>query len=551
MISALENLQKHFAIRHQAYLTTPPVIGNVASIEKAVENIKKRVGEIQGKPATDRIQEALSLVFSKGPESALKSHLRYICWGLSEPWGNTNRRILTEPDLFNKTILEIQKLQSSEIPMSAWRGLLAAYFGYEESFSSAKNWLALRDMLSVHFNGIKNENRFKPSWLTVLEEHENLLHETPCERYSNTIISGNDSILVPLREELKIPNTSWFWDKLFLSQVRFATEKNDNDFINLLDRLLSQIVNFKFSSDAALKMMLERYQQSNQRNVPHVALRESVIESWGSPHLQMNARWGAVKPEAKLMVKTWLVTKALEDFFNLLQADRAADERRLNFWLRYQQSIDYFHFALGPDAATNRQTDYMSFKNRFRDHICNLTSAGQRSNNAFILSLGDYLVVEFGVTGNACYIYEKSRMQLDLSIKRPLDSAQLRDRGKVLFRLLHNSSWEYNFEQTLNSIGIYSDKKLSAMQEPLHKNEYLKEKVTNQPDISKTYSQVSDSPFITAGMKIAQDYSIETEDLRTQGGAFWVFFDVDKGIVADKLHRAGFKYHAGRGWWKK
>ena len=557
MTSALENIQKHFVIRHQEYSTTPPVIGNVAEIDKAVEHIKKRVGEIQGKPATDRIQEALSLVFNEGPKIALKSHLRYICWGLSEPWGNTNKRIITESDLFNKTLLEIQKIQSSEIPMSAWRGLLAAYFGYEESFSSTKNWLALRDMLSVHFKTIKNQKKFQPSWLIVLEEHEDLLSETPCERYGNAILSGNDSILVPLRDELKIPNTSWFWDKLFLSQVKIATEKNDNEFISLLDRLLSQIVNFKFSSDTALKMMLERYQQSNQRNIPHIPLRESAIESWGSPHLQMNARWGAVKAEAKLMVKTWLVTKALEDFFNLLQADRAADERRLNFWLRYQQSIDYFHFALGPDAATNRQTDYVSFKNRFRDHICNLTSPGQRSNNAFILSLGNYLVIEFGVTGNACYIYEKNKILLDLSIRRPLDLNYLKDKRKVLFHLSHQSGWEYNFEQRLERIGIYPDKKLNQIQQPLNKNvnnEYLGEKITpklKQSEKTKIYSQANENIFITAGIKIAEMYSLETEDFRSKGGAFWVRFDIEKGLVAEKLHRAGFKYYAGRGWWKK
>lgn len=541
MISILENIQRHCSIRHQAYSITPPVIGNPTSIEKSVENIKKRVGDIQGKPATDRIQEALSLIFNKGPKIALTSHLRYICWGLSEPWGDNKRRVLTESDLFDETIREIEK-RRKEIPMSAWRGLLAAYFGYEESFDKPKNWESLRNMLLAHFDTIKNEKRFKPTWLIVLEEHNNLLSETPCDRYSNTIINGNESTLIPLREELKIPNTSWFWDKLFLSQVKFATEKNDNDFIKLLDRLLSQIVNFKFSSDTALKMMLERYQQSNQRNVPHIALRESVIESWGSPHLQMNARWGAVKPEAKLMVKTWLVTKALEDFFNLLQADRAADERRLNFWLRYQQSIDYFHFALGPDAATNRQTDYVSFKNRFRDHICTLTSPGQRSNNAFILSLGDYLVIEFGITGNACYIYEKSRMQLNLATKRPLDLNFLKDRGKDLFHLSHQSGWEYNFEHRLESIGIYPDKKLSSMQPK-----------------QQTYNNSFD-PSETLRMLVSEGYSFEINDDRKNSGVFWILCDINSKTfynntssktVSEKLQRAGFKYHAGRGWWKK
>ncbi len=548
MNSMLEELRQHLAVRNYEYKDNPGLIGNQLSIETAVENIKKKVGEKQGKPATDRIQEALTILFKKGPEIALRSHLRYICWGLVEPWGDTHKRILTDPVLFDKTIHEIEKLKSSEISISAWRGLLAAYFGWvpgDPSPTGFKNWLELRRLLSKRFDTKKNtQDGFRPIWLHVLSEHINLLGDNPCDRYGPSLLSNDDSILEPLREDLRIPPNSWFWSELLLSQIKAATHGNDAVFFNALDKLLPQIANFSFSANEALKIILERYQISSQRNTQHLALSEEVINAWGSPHLERNARWGLVKSEVKSMVQNWLVVKALDDFFRLLQEDRAADERRLNFWLRYQQSIDYFHFALGPGANDNPQQDYQSFRTRFRDHICKLSSPGKRENNAFILKLGDFWVVEFGAVGNACYMYEKNGIPFDIGTNW-LDLNFLKDRKKAIFRLSHMSGWEWDFEQKLKEIGIHpdSDKELLKREVRIPNPKFDKHIVSTPVSIR--------NPFLAAGMKIAEDYRLETQDELARGGAFWVLWKSDKGLIADKLRHCGFKYYQSRGWWKK
>ncbi len=548
MNSILEELRQHLAIRNNEYKDNPGLIGNQLSIEKAVENIKKKVGEKQGKPAADRIQEALTILFIKGPETALKSHLRYICWGLVEPWGTTHKRILTEPVLFDKTIHELEKLKSSEISMSAWRGLLAAYFGWvpdDPSPTGFRNWLELRRLLSKRFEVKKiKQDGFRPIWLHVLSEHTNLLGENPCDRYGSSLLSNDDSILKPLREELRIPPDSWFWSELLLSQIKAAVHGNDAVFLSALDKLLPQIEKFSFSTNDALTMILERYQQSAQRNLQHPQLSEEVIKAWGSPHLKRNALWGLVKSEVKSMVQNWLVVKALDDFFRLLQEDRAADERRLNFWLRYQQSIDYFHFALGPGANDNTQQDYQSFRTRFRDHICRLSSPGKRENNAFILKLGDYWVVEFGATGNACYMYEKNNIPFDIG-KSSLDMYYLKSKTKKIFWLSHHSDWEWEFEQKLKEIGINPDTDKQALK-GTRRISYppIEQHAVSTPTITR-------NPFLAAGMKIAEDYRLETQDELAKGGAFWVLWKNDKGLIADKLRHCGFKYYQSRGWWKK
>ena len=212
--------------------------------------------------------------------------------------------------------------------------------------------------------------------------------------------------------------------------------------------------------------------------------------------------------------------------------------------MRYQQSIDYFHFALGPGANDNTQQDYQSFRTRFRDHICRLSSPGKRENNAFILKLGDYWVVEFGATGNACYMYEKNNIPFDIG-KSSLDMYYLKSKTKKIFWLSHHSDWEWEFEQKLKEIGINPDTDKQALK-GTRRISYptIEQHAVSTPTITR-------NPFLAAGMKIAEDYRLETQDELAKGGAFWVLWKNDKGLIADKLRHCGFKYYQSRGWWKK
>lgn len=545
--SPLNKLERHLLTRLSEYQSNPFSIGNLASIEKAVTNIRKNVGSIQGRPTEDRIQEALTLLFTKGPNVALKTHLRYVFWGLIEPWGDKQKRALADADLFDKTVREIEKLKSSDIPFSAWRGLVSAYFGWnpvDREQIEFKNWLELRRLIISRVS-FKQEG-FKPAWFIVLIEHINLLGDSPCDRYGSVLLNGDDAILKPLKDELKIPNNSWFWSDLFLSQVKSAAETDDDRFLNHIEKLLPKVSEYKFSADATLTILLERYNQSKQRAKPHILLREEAINFWGSPHLERNARWGQVKAETKAMIQNWLVVKALDDFFRLLQEDNAADERRLNFWLRYQQTIGYFHFALGPEANENKQKDYQLFRSRFRDHLCLLSPQGSRKNNAFLLQLGNYWVVEFGAIGNACYIYESENIPFDISA-RYMYLYILKNKRKAVMYLTHNSDWEYRFDQKLKEIGIYPDKEQVLANREIRRPHPKFDK----SNLLDTNLEKPKKPFIEFGKKLAEDYKLETADQTGQKGAFWIFWDKSDGIIADKLRRAGFKYFQGRGWWHK
>ena len=274
-----------------------------------------------------------------------------------------------------------------------------------------------------------------------------------------------------------------------------------------------------------LKRLLERYATSSFRSTAHPELRDFALKIWGTPHLERNVRWNLVNLDAKQMFKSWLVVEAIHDFFTILRdATSSIDEERLNFWLRYQDVIEYFHFALGPDVRASHQPDYKNFHNKFRQHICQLTNPGQSSNNAFIFKIGDYFLVEFSTTGNALYCYHKDQIPFSLTVNRSLPLNQLRDRANAKRRLTHHASWESKFERQLAQLGIFPDQ-------------------ANQPSDS-------DNPYVVA-KTLARQKHFSYQDERADGGALWIQYFNSTGPLAERLQQLGFRFHDDHGWWRK
>ena len=59
---------------------------------------------------------------------------------------------------------------------------------------------------------------------------------------------------------------------------------------------------------------------------------------------------GKPDDEAREMILGWLRRRLIKDFFELLSEDRAAEPRRLNYWLRFEPAIEDMWFVLGSQA---------------------------------------------------------------------------------------------------------------------------------------------------------------------------------------------------------
>jgi hypothetical protein len=150
------------------------------------------------------------------------------------------------------------------------------------------------------------------------------------------------------------------------------------------------------------------------------------------------------------MVEGWLKRRLIKDFFELLAHDDAADVRRLNYWLKWEPRITDMWFVLGTDARKNRTKKFSDVVARMSGRDRSLTSCPDHRNNAFVMRIGSLLVIEFGTTGNACYIYAASNFATSLD-RQGLSIYALKQKQHSA-RLSHNGQWELKFDEEIRAL---------------------------------------------------------------------------------------------------
>jgi hypothetical protein len=213
------------------------------------------------------------------------------------------------------------------------------------------------------------------------------------------------------------------------------------------------------------------------------------------------------------------------------------DKRRVEFWLRYHNCIGDMYFALGPKALASKSQDMVLLRNKMAGLRLALTSGGGSHNNAFVMKMGRYLVVEFSVKGNACFIFESETAPFALRGSIAGDATGLRHESR-LHRLLHIDSpdlpWERKFDGALKSCGITPDR-------------------TERSTASRPIS--AESPIATADRKNRVEIAaylnqkgLLWKDNTLNGGNISITHTRVSGAVADQLREWGFQY-SQRGFW--
>jgi hypothetical protein len=294
-----------------------------------------------------------------------------------------------------------------------------------------------------------------------------------------------------------------------------------------------------------LAQVLIRYEKCKERPENQL-LRELAVNKIGNPWLKRVAWDAYVKVDnARKMVDGWLKRRLITDFFALLSEDGAANPRRLDYWLRFQPAIEDMWFVLGVNAQSNRSTDFSLMKKRMEGRLHYLGTGTTADNNAFVMRIGNFMVVEFGVTGNACYVFNAGDMEINPASKT-LRIGQLKGTNYVT-RLLHSGPWEQNFDTWLCpriewKPGQSVDKTPKASS-PVRKV---------APKITTTASGISAKYFsMDVFLIFLNQHHLKYEDMRSKGGALWVLTDNVKIDVGEQLQRWGFKYKLPRGWWRE
>jgi EH_Signature domain len=497
-----------------------------------------------------------------------------LSWGMCLPMRKDGPCILEDRDRFRRVLIAVDKEKARPKAFRrCYKGLLNNYFFYDgqaqqDSAVAHQNWIELRGYLKLCAAVIASGTQL-PDWAPVAGANKKLFTESPCDPYVPTILAGDSTEIDRLTETLGIVKSSWFFRDLILTQIRVAASSGDVKFQSHLPALVSLIATNELLQDRALTLLLNRYSEISGAQEDH-ALREAAVSRWKNPWLPSNAKhWGSVTAQARTMVSDWLKREFIREFFLKLAEERAGDTRRMEFWLKYARAITRIEFALGSRVRNSRDRDLVVLREKMTGLTGELDS---QDNNAFIMTMGDLVAVEFSAKGNALYGYDARRsLPFDTS-KRLLLSVDypnsLKQQGVARFQLRHKddvhgyTTWEDLFEATLREkFGIHAP-------EPEFNNNPTTRRATqaavsqpSTPSSAYTYGGRANSP---ASIEKTESLPFSRQTLKTYadrvgarivdktdvGGNLWVYAGKDRDDVDRVLKNWGFGYKAGKGWWK-
>jgi hypothetical protein len=533
-----------------------PSLRSSTDIDEALRAIKARASSIgQREVSVDAQMEAVRQFYETNRLSSSRQG-RLVSFGLCVRPMPDKAPIIEDRARLTAVLEQVD--QWVEVPRQyrrCYQGLLSSYFDYDSQAAAAptvgrENWVALRQYLSDRLPAIST-NGTEPDWVSCALANRGVLQETPCAAYAVEVLSGDDARVKEVRSALRIGDASWFSRELVLAQVLAATGQSDRGFVAVLPRVLPLVDANSVLRDVGLRLVLDRYATMAAPAV-HNGLRDCAIRWWGNPWLPSNrVVWTSVSDAARRMVADWLKLEFIESFFTLLAEEGTADPRRLEFWKRYFKTIDTVQFALGSEARFSRTRDFVELRAKMKGATVELLDP-VGSNNAFIMTIGDLVVVEFSGRANALYGYSRKAglpFTLDRSVVTTKDGENSLKSSRHVLRLRHADhvhgwdTWEDLFEGTFRrQFGVEPDAKPSS-----------------RPTRLTTRTQPADRPAVQgwparfdadALNRLVRQHGLSVQDNSTRGGNLWVLARSFDATVDRTLKAWGFTFRPGKGWWR-
>lgn len=586
--------------------------GNPKVMSEVLKQIQKEIGgDALDKPDDNRLQKTLK-AFARRNKVDSFNELKCVCYGITVPIGDDQWRIIDREPLF-KTVLSLVEGQS-QYPKHfrrCYQGLLSSYFGFVHGqdglLEADQRWVSLRSYLASSLSPlvkVSSKRGHLPAWLETLQQHKNLLTDQPCNRYANALTKDDTSELKDVCAGLGIPGNSWVWDEALLAYVRLVCEADESYFKRRLASALTLIngqasLKLPFAlSVKATAMLVKRYVRCADKP-EHSGLRDTCLEWIGNPWLKKTA-WDAhvdFEP-ARQMINSWLKQRLIRDFFELLAADGAADLRRLNYWLKWEEKISDMWFVLGTEARFNSSAAFKDLRKRMEGRYRYLIDNNVQ-NNAFVMRIGPLLVIEFGVTGNACYVFAAADFKADLDHMELDVNHDLKQKIHAT-RLTHQSAWEPKFDYELKRLlqsapasrgELRSHVRGTARSVPVPRTITQPAPARSEPPRASPYAGLNQRPaWPFAGNATPQSnrsattaasatpsasllqtnskldpmqfeqlkrlfakHKVEWEDNRAKGGALWVLIPNKNQhpAVRDVLNLHAFRFVEGKGYWLK
>ncbi len=546
-----------------------PVWGAPEVIHQVLKEVKKRFDSPEASVSDQSIAASVWSFRRTGKIDSFRN-LKYTCYGLTIRQGKDESTLLGDEKLYPALIDEVHGLAKEPRKFrKCYQGLLNSYLNFPADESSTdtekRNWEDLRNYLRKQLRLILAVEPVA-SWIHVLAAHENLLKPNPCKRYADGLREGKWDELEELAHGLAISSASWVWKEAVLAHVQAVAQiRADIVFRQELDLALHALEGKRVPlSDEVRKTgtasLLRRYTKCGDRP-QHEALLDHALACFGKPWLNRTA-WDAYvdDEDALRLIDSWIKTGLIQDFFQLLADDGVADLSRMRFWPQFVPVISDIWFAMGSYAHDSRDPKYLKLRQRIgRERVLKFASPTP-TNNAFIMRMGPFYLIEFGQKGRAAYLVHADRWKEPLTPGATVQLAVHRLQSMGGEQMRHYPlPWEKTFCNVIcPKIGWWPGspppKPTARNKESLAtRNTESKKKSpsTQRGTSSGAAHQTEEDPFLAALLSRLADYGLQVDDLRRKGGCLWVRADTKDQSLNRMLLGAGFTHSGSNGWWKK
>jgi len=278
------------------------------------------------------------------------------------------------------------------------------------------------------------------------------------KRYFNTK-NGNEILGLtlarmnkPIQEATKILSVpeSWFGYPYFSRVIVSYYEGNKSKIADEVENLSAALE--KHNSSVTSKRLISKIIiQANQPQFAKVQdkIKKIAFTQVGDPSNVFN--WTAFDNateverreiiEARNILNDWITQQFINVFFNIC----INDERRKKFWLRFVSKISSFK-VYGPLHIKN----ILKRDDRIAEYVDArfVTVLSKRDVSAFILYIGDYMLIEFSNEGYAFCAY-KNNSSLKPSLNYQLNSVDDLRNGSLPMAIQSDNYYDYNDEGRL------------------------------------------------------------------------------------------------------